>query len=53
VPLELITEPAAAAYAYGFDSNRFHDYRLMVFDFGGGTLDATVVKVCYFSGKSD
>ena len=43
--LELISEPSAAAYAYGFDQQKFSDTNLLVFDLGGGTLDVVIVKV--------
>lgn len=45
IPLELVTEPSAAAYEYGFDRNHFHSHSLLVFDFGGGTLDVNVLRV--------
>uniref|UniRef100_A0A914DSZ8 Heat shock protein 70 n=1 Tax=Acrobeloides nanus TaxID=290746 RepID=A0A914DSZ8_9BILA len=43
--LELISEPSAAAYAYGFDQHKFFDTNLLVFDLGGGTLDVVIIKV--------
>lgn len=43
--LELVTEPAASAYAYGFDTKKYSDYNLLVFDLGGGTFDVVVVSV--------
>uniref|UniRef100_A0A914D8K7 Kinesin light chain n=1 Tax=Acrobeloides nanus TaxID=290746 RepID=A0A914D8K7_9BILA len=43
--LELISEPSAAAYAYGFDQHKFSDTNLLVFDLGGGTLDVVIIKV--------
>uniref|UniRef100_A0A914WA58 Heat shock protein 70 n=1 Tax=Plectus sambesii TaxID=2011161 RepID=A0A914WA58_9BILA len=43
---ELITEPAAAAYAFTFDKNRLNgNYDLLVYDFGGGTFDVVVVTI--------
>lgn len=39
----LIQEPVAAALAYGFQSDVGKEYWL-VYDFGGGTFDAAVVK---------
>lgn len=37
--LQLVTEPAAAAYAFTFDRDRFDDtYHMLVYDFGGGEL---------------
>ena len=40
----LLQEPVAAALAYGFQS-RGEDAYWMVYDFGGGTFDAAIVKV--------
>jgi len=41
---ELLQEPIAASIAYGLDSNDMKGYWL-VFDFGGGTFDAALMKV--------
>lgn len=41
---ELLQEPIAACYAYGVSSSEKNGFWL-VFDFGGGTFDAALVKV--------
>lgn len=41
----LIEEPKAAALAYNFRHDLTEDEKVMVFDFGGGTLDITVFHV--------
>jgi molecular chaperone DnaK (HSP70) len=41
----LIKEPNAAALAYNFRNNLKKNERIMVFDFGGGTLDITLFHV--------
>jgi len=40
--LRLINEPTAAAFAYGVDKSD-QELKIMVFDFGGGTLDVTIM----------
>lgn len=42
--VEIITEPEAAAWGYGFNAENREGYWL-VFDFGGGTFDAALLKV--------
>ncbi|MBI2108614.1 MAG: molecular chaperone DnaK [Parcubacteria group bacterium] len=39
----IINEPTAAALAYGF--NKKKDEQIVVFDFGGGTFDVTVLDI--------
>lgn len=47
----LIEEPKAAALAYNYNHPFKQDETIMVFDFGGGTLDITVFKVVNISDK--
>mgnify|MGYP005854064141 CR=1 FL=1 len=42
--IEILQEPVAAAMAYGLDSKKKDGFWL-VFDFGGGTFDAALLKV--------
>lgn len=41
--LRLIAEPTAAAYAYGLNKNKNGCY--LVYDFGGGTFDASILNM--------
>jgi len=41
--VRLVNEPTAAAMAYGIDK-KGGDHKIMVFDFGGGTLDVTIME---------
>lgn len=38
-------EPVAAAYAYGLSSPENYGKTILVYDLGGGTFDATLVKI--------
>jgi molecular chaperone DnaK len=42
--IRLVNEPTAASLAYGFDSKSDEDIKIMVYDFGGGTLDITILN---------
>jgi molecular chaperone DnaK len=42
---ELLQEPIAASYAYGLGNGNSSDGYWLVFDFGGGTFDAALLKV--------
>ncbi|MHA1917922.1 MAG: molecular chaperone DnaK [Candidatus Ranarchaeia archaeon] len=41
--VRLVSEPTAAAMAYGLDKEG--EYKIMVFDLGGGTLDVTIMEL--------
>jgi molecular chaperone DnaK len=40
--VRLVNEPTAASMAYGLDKEG--EYKILVFDFGGGTLDVTIME---------
>ena len=42
--VRLVNEPTAASLAYGIDKQEEEDVEIMVFDFGGGTLDVTIME---------
>lgn len=42
-PLELLPEPTAAAISYGFSPNSDDVKTILVYDFGGGTFDASLI----------
>lgn len=47
--MRIINEPTAACLAYGLDKVG-KELKIMVFDFGGGTLDVTIMDMWYDKG---
>uniref|UniRef100_A0AC35G7V6 Uncharacterized protein n=1 Tax=Panagrolaimus sp. PS1159 TaxID=55785 RepID=A0AC35G7V6_9BILA len=44
--IRIITEPTAAAIAYGLEQHKYKDgEKLFVFDLGGGTFDVTIMSI--------
>ena len=46
--VKIVNEPTAAALARGFHMNSAQqgtEKKIMIFDFGGGTLDVTILKI--------
>ena len=43
--LRMINEPTAAAIAYGLDKMAAEERFVLIFDFGGGTLDVSVLSI--------
>ncbi|MEJ1931560.1 Hsp70 family protein [Nostoc sp. NIES-2111] len=43
IPLELLPEPTAAAISYGFSPDSEDVKTILVYDFGGGTFDASLI----------
>jgi len=42
--IRLVNEPTAASLAYGLDKMQGKDQQVLVFDFGAGTLDVTIMN---------
>ena len=50
----IINEPTAAALAYGMDKGKGKgkgDYKIVVYDLGGGTFDVSVIEIAEIEGK--
>lgn len=43
--VKLIHEPSAAAMAYDFDKKTEGEKQVLIFDFGGGTFDVSLVTI--------
>lgn len=43
--LDLINEPTAAAYTYGFAQSGSAEETVLVYDLGGGTFDITIIRL--------
>ena len=43
--LRIINEPTAAAIAYGLDNKSSKEKNILVFDFGGGTFDVSILQI--------
>ena len=43
--IRIINEPTAAAIAYGFENFSEEERKVLIFDFGGGTFDISILKI--------
>ncbi|CAG9577598.1 unnamed protein product [Danaus chrysippus] len=53
--IRIINEPTAAAFAYGLHKNIKSDRNILVYDFGGGTFDVSILKIgkgCVYEVKA-
>lgn len=48
----VITEPFAAFFAL-MEEDMEEEHNVLIFDFGGGTLDLCLVKLCHEAGRTD
>ena len=43
--LRIINEPTAAAIAYGLDTKSENEKNVLIFDYGGGTMDVSILNI--------
>jgi heat shock protein 1/8 len=43
--LRIINEPSAAAFAYGIEKYSEEEHNILVYDFGGGKLDVSIITI--------
>ena len=43
--LRILSEPTAAAMAAGFHEREGEEFNVVVFDFGGGTFDVSILQI--------
>ena len=43
--VRLINEPTAASLGYGFYGEQFSEHKVIVYDFGGGTFDVSLLEI--------
>ena len=41
----MINEPTAAAMAYGLERRTEQEIKVLIYDFGGGTLDISILTI--------
>ena len=50
--LRIINEPTAAALAFALDKTDKNDRKVAVYDFGGGTLDVSIIEIANVDGET-
>jgi molecular chaperone DnaK len=48
----IINEPTAASLAFGSDKQDKKDTKIAIFDFGGGTMDVSIIEIANIDGES-
>jgi molecular chaperone DnaK len=51
--VDIINEPTAAAFAYGFANHTGDERTVLVYDLGGGTFDTTVIRLADRPGAGE